>query len=254
MPASNNFLEKIKAKWTEKKFVCVGLDSGDFSLLQKVVDDTHDLVCSYKINSAFFEAEGASGWASLKKLVQHIKENYPDIPIILDAKRADIGNTNEEYAKAAFDELGADAITVHPYLGKESLQPFLNRVDRGIIVLVKTSNPGAGEFQDLEVEGKPLYLYIAKHVKTWNTNGNCAVVVGATYPEELKKVREVIGDIPILIPGVGAQGGDVKNLKNGLDSQGGGIIVSSSRGIIFADNPKEATLKLHQEIVDSLKE
>ena len=183
------------------------------------------------------------------------------MPIILDAKRGDIGNTNEGYVKMTFDKLGVDAITVSPYLGKESLEPFLQRSDCGIIVLVKTSNPGAGEFQDLIVypersrRGKPLYQVVAKRIATdWNTNGNCAVVVGATYPEELLQVRKIIGDMPILIPGIGAQGGNVlETVKNGVNSKKQGIIISSSRGIIFASNPREATLKLHQEIVDSLK-
>lgn len=150
--------------------------------------------------------------------------------------------------------MGADAVTVHPYLGQEALQPFLNRVDQGIIVLVRTSNPGAGEFQDLEVEGKPLYLVVAEHVRSWNTNNNLAVVVGATYPEELKRVREIVGDMPILIPGVGAQGGDVsETVKNGVNSKNQGIIINSSRAVIFADNPRQATIDLSQQIQEALK-
>lgn len=252
-----SFGNKLTAKWEESKFVCVGLDCADFALNQKVVDSTHDLVCAYKPNSAFYEAEGISGWESLKRIIQYIAQNYPDIPIILDAKRGDIGNTNEAYIKAIFDDLQADAVTVHPYLGKDSLEPFLKRADKGIFVLVRTSNPGAGEFQDIEVGSTkaPLYQVVAEHVaKDWNTNGNCAVVVGATYPEELKKVREIVGDMPILVPGIGAQGGDLQNtIKNGLNSKKQGLIISSSRGIIFAPDPREATLKLHQEIVSSLK-
>lgn len=248
-----SFLDKLKTKWDEGKFVCVGLDQADFDSNQRIVDQTFDLVCAYKPNSAFYEAEGAAGWESLKKTIEYIKEKSPDLPIILDAKRGDIGNTNEAYVKAIFDDLGVDAVTVSPYLGRESLKPFLDRTDKGILVLVKTSNPGAGEFQDLSVDGKPLYQVVAEHVKNWNTNGNCAVVVGATYPEELKKVREIVGDMPILVPGVGAQGGDLQNtIKNGLNSNKQGLIISSSRGIIFATDPREATLKLHQEIVSSL--
>ena len=156
--------------------------------------------------------------------------------------------------KAIFDDLGADAVTVHPYLGQESLQPFLDRKDKGIIILVKTSNPGAGEFQDLEVGGKPLYQVVAEHVKEWNKNNNLGVVVGATYPGELKKVRRVVGDMPILVPGIGAQEGDLKTvIENGLDNQKQGFIISSSRGIIFANNPREAALKLHEEIKGLLK-
>lgn len=255
MAANQSFLDKLKGKWAENKFVCVGLDKGDFEFDKNIIDATFDLVLAYKPQSAFYEAEGAVGLETLKKTIQYIREKSPDIPIILDAKRGDIGNTNEAYVKAIFDDLGVDAVTVHPYLGKEALEPFLQRTKKGIIVLVKTSNPGAGEFQDLMVEGKPLYQVVAEHVATeWNTNGNCAVVVGATYPDELKKVREIVGDMPILVPGIGTQGGDLQStLKNGLNNQKQGLIISSSRGIIFAPNPREATLKLHQEIVSYLK-
>ena len=246
-----SFREKLQKKWQQGLFVCVGLDSSDLKLNKSVIDLTFDLVSCYKPNSAFYEGAGIEGLENLKKTIEYIHQKDSEMPVILDAKRADIGNTNEEYAKAVFDELKADAITINPYLGKEALQPFLNRVDKGIIVLVKTSNPGAGEFQDLIVDGKPLYQIVAEHVKDWGPN--VAVVVGATYPEELKTVREIIGDMPILIPGVGSQGGDVAQLKAGLDSNNQGIIVSSSRGIIFADNPREATLKLHQQIQEALK-
>lgn len=240
-----SFLDKLKSKWEKQKFVCIGLDKGDFEFDKSIINQTADLVCAYKPNLAFYQE------AQLQKTISYIKDTHPDIPIILDAKRGDIGNTSEAYAKSAFDDLGADAITVHPYLGKEAVQPFLDRKDKGVIVLVRTSNPGAGEFQDLIAGDKPLYLVVAEHVKTWGEN--VGVVVGATYPEELKKVREIIGDMPILIPGVGAQGGDISSLKNGLNSQGTGIIVSSSRGIIFAPSPREATLKLHHEISEALK-
>lgn len=247
-----NFADKLKNKWNEDKFVCVGLDQSDFKANQSIIDQTFDLVLAYKPNSAFYEGAGVSGLESLKKTIDYIHQKDPEIPVILDAKRGDIGNTNEEYAKACFDLLGVDAITVHPYLGKEALQPFLNRADKGIFVLVKTSNPGAGEFQDLEVDGKPLYQVVAEHVKTWGEN--VGVVVGATYPEELAAVREIVGDMSILIPGVGSQGGDVtQTVKSGLNSNKQGIIINSSRGIIFADNPKEATLKLHHEIQEALK-
>src|SRR3989344_6587114 len=235
---ANSFLDKLKIKWSEGKFVCIGLDSPDFKFNQSIIDATIDLVCAYKPNSAFYESTGASGLESLQKTIKYINQKDPGIPVILDAKRGDIGNTNKEYVKAIFDNLGADAVTVNPYLGKESLQPFLDRADKGIFILVKTSNEGAGEFQDLEVEGQPLYQVVSKHVKNWGSN--VAVVVGATFPEELKKVREIIGDeIVILIPGVGAQGGDLENsVKAAINTQGAGFIISSSRGIIFADNPK----------------
>lgn len=248
-----DFINKLKSKWGEGKFVCVGLDKGDFEFDKTIIDQTADLVCAYKLQSAFYELEGVKGWKDLKASVDYIKQNHPDLPVILDAKRGDIGNSNTAYVKTIFDELGVDAVTVHPYLGKESLQPFLDRTDKGVIVLVRTSNPGAGEFQDLEIEGKPLYQVVAEHVKSWNTNGNLAVVVGATYPEELKKVREIVGDMPILVPGISAQGGDLKAVLGvGLDSNKQGLIINSSRGIIFADNPREATQKLHEQITKTI--
>ncbi len=267
----NSFIEKLKSKWNEGKFVCVGLDtefekipslvkektSGDkfpqasaiYEFNKSIIDSTHDLVCAYKINSAFYEAQ-IHNWESMQHTFLYIQKNYPEIPIILDAKRADIGNTNEGYVKMAFESLKADAITVHPYLGKEALGPFLAHADKGIIVLVRTSNPGSGELQSLEMNGRPLYQLVAENVtRNWNTAGNCAVVVGATYPEELKSVRAIVGDMPILIPGIGAQGGELEpTVKNGLNSQKQGIIISSSRSIIYADNPREATQKLHDQI------
>lgn len=244
---ANGFLDKLTAKWNKKKFVCIGLDRADFEFNKSIIDQTHDLVCTYKPNIAFYE----DNLEILKKTARYIQENHSDIPLILDAKRADIDSTNQEYAKTIFDELGFDAVTVNPYLGKQALMPFLERTDKGIIVLVKTSNPGSDEFQNLTIENIPLYQVIAKHVASeWNTNNNCAVVVGATYPEELKRVREIIGDMPILIPGIGVQGGDLKAvIKNGLNSKKQGIIISSSREIIFSDNPRQATSKLHKEIL-----
>ncbi len=250
-----SFLDKIKNKWQQNKFVCVGLDQADFEFNKKIIDQTFDLVCAYKPNSAFYESNGIAGLEALKKTVNYIHQKDSNIPIILDAKRGDTGNTNAYYVKAIFDDLGVDAVTVSPYLGRQSLEPFLKRADKGIIVLVKTSNPGAGEFQDLVIEGKPLYQVVAEHVvNNWNENGNCAVVVGATYPEELKKVREIVEDMPILVPGIGAQEGDLAScIKNGLNSKKQGLIISSSRGIIFAPDPREATLKIHNNIVDLLK-
>ncbi|TAN58589.1 orotidine-5'-phosphate decarboxylase [Patescibacteria group bacterium] len=253
----------LEAQWEEGKFVCVGLDSEYEKIPEYIrttpafnIDDsisffngeivvaTEDIACAYKPNIAFYEAHGVVGLAAMKDTISRIHDLAPKVPVILDAKRADIGNTNKGYIKMAFEYLKVDAITVHPYLGQEALQPFLNMPDKGIIVLCRTSNPGAGEFQDLMIEdlrldGRgPLYQYVAAQVADkWNKNGNCAVVVGATYPEELQKVRDIIGDMPILIPGIGAQGGDVeKTVKAGKDSRGQGMIINSSRGIIFASN------------------
>jgi orotidine-5'-phosphate decarboxylase len=247
----------------QKSLVCVGLDSdvsklpahlketknAQFAFNKKIIDATHDLVCAYKPNSAFYEAQGEEGIHMLKMTCDYLREAYPEIPIILDAKRADIGNTNNGYVHFAFDYLGADAITLHPYLGREALQPFLDRKDRGCIILCRTSNPGAGEFQDLEVSGKPLYQTVARQVsKTWNTNGNCLLVVGATYPKELASVRKIVGDMTILVPGIGAQGGDLeKTLKAGLTKNGTGLIITSSRGIIFASDGEDFDLVARSE-------
>ncbi len=211
-----------------------------FHFNREIIDATHDLVCAYKPNAAFYEAQGDAGVRALTRTVQYMRERYSSIPVILDAKRADIGSTNRGYVQAAFDGMGVDAITVHPYLGRESMAPFLERKDKGIIVLAKTSNPGSGEFQDLPAgpAQEPLYQVVARHVAlNWNSNGNCAVVVGATYVGELERVRAIVGDMPILIPGIGAQGGEVAaTVRAGRDSRGWGMIINSSRGIIFASH------------------
>lgn len=275
------FSEKLQNKWVEKKFVCVGLDpvlekiprhfqenfttnyDVIYEFLKRIVDSTADLVCAYKPNVAFFEQYGIEGEKALISLIEYMHSSYSDIPVIGDFKRGDIGNTNMAYAKAAFEVYKVDAITVNPYLGQEALKPFLEYTDKGIIILVKTSNPGAGEFQDLKLEnGKLLYEEVAEHiVQDWNKNGNCAVVVGATYPQELKNVREIIGNMPMLIPGIGTQGGNLEEiLKYAPDSNDQGMIINSGSSIIYASNgedfgeaAKNATLKLHQEIVSYLK-
>lgn len=271
----SHFIEMLENKWNEGKFVCVGLDS-DFAKLPKrlkdenegdtanaifefnkqIVDATLDLVCSYKPNCAFYEAYGQSGLLALTDTIWYIKDVAPNVPVILDAKRADIGNTNDGYVRFAFDECRADAITVHPYLGREAMKPFLERKDKGVIVLARTSNPGAGEFQDFGNDVK-LYERVAQNVSDeWNYNGNCGLVVGATYPEELKRVRSLAPSMPILIPGIGAQGGDLEaTITNGRDSKNQGMIINSSRGIIFASNGEDfaeaarrETEKLHNQI------
>jgi orotidine-5'-phosphate decarboxylase len=275
--------------WSNSSFVCVGLDFDIWKAPTKqikgskymapaqvavafnrmIVDATKDLVCAYKPNVAFYEAFGAQGIAALRRTIIDIKSIAPDIPVILDAKRADIGNTNIGYADFAFDYLCADAITVHPYLGGDALSPFLERSDKGVIVLCRTSNPGAGEFQDGLLCGDtipgghmPVYKYVAHRVvNTWNMQSNCAVVVGATYPDELREVREIVGDMPILIPGIGAQGGDVeKTVSAGKDSRGKGMIINSSRGIIFASQGSDfleaarfETEKLRDNINNALR-
>ena len=255
-----SFRELLEARWDRGLFVSVGLDpawdrlpvditgpagspakpaaraAGMATFCCAIVTATVDLACAFKPNAAFFEAEGAAGLDALDTVMRHIRAVAPEVPVIYDAKRGDIGSTNQGYADHAFDQLFADAITVHPYLGRESLEPFLARHDKGTIVLVRTSNPGSGEFQDLVVGGEPLYRAVARRVaEHWNGNGNCAVVVGATYPAELAAVRAIVGDMPILIPGVGAQGGDVRlTVEAGRDARGRGMIVNSSRAILYA--------------------
>lgn len=278
-------MDMLQAKWDEGKFVCVGLDSAPGKMPEscgrsygraqtgfnsEIVRATGDLVCAYKPNTAFYEAGGPNGIAGLKSTIEKIRTLAPDVPVILDAKRADIGNTNQGYVELAFDYLGADAVTVHPYLGMEAMRPFLDRADKGVIVLCRTSNPGAGEFQDLPLfedmefhfGTHPLYQQVARNVaRDWNYNGNCAVVVGATYPGELAEVRKIVGDMPILIPGIGAQGGDLEaTVSAGRDSKGQGMIVNSSRGIIFASSGEDfaeaarvETQKLHDAITRCLQ-
>lgn len=274
------FLEKLEKKWKQNKFVCVGLDPVKeklpisitkkyktideqyFQFNKALIDKTYDLVCAYKPQIAHYEEQGIEGWKALEKTINYLHKKYPEIPTIIDAKRADIGTTNASYAKAFFDKLGFDAITVNPYFGKEALKSFLDYKNKGIIILVRTSNPGAGEFQDIvNKKGEPLYMTVAKNIsKNWNLNGNCAIVVGATYPKELAQIRKAVGDIPILIPGIGAQGGDVeKTVSSGKNSKNQGIIIHSSRAIIFAssgadfaDVARQKTIELNNEIIKYL--
>lgn len=207
-----------------------------------LVAATADLVAAYKPNSAFYEALGAEGSRVLEETVAAIRAEAPGAAVILDAKRADIGSTNAGYVAAAFDRLGVDAITVHPYLGGEALAPFLARDEKLVFVLARTSNPGAGEFQDLVADGLPLYRHVARAVaRDWNGAGNCGLVVGATYPEELRAVREdVPPEMPILIPGAGAQGGDVAavvtaNREAGSDA----FLIAASRSIAYASSGED---------------
>lgn len=268
-----NFRDLIEAKWDEKKFLCIGLDSELERIPQSVrkedtrqtivafnraiIDATKDVTCAYKPNAAFYEARGEEGAAALRETMAYITDVAPEMPVILDAKRGDIGHTNAQYARAAFDHLRADAVTVNPYAGADSFESFLAYKDKGVIVWCRTSNAGAGEFQDLLVDGEPLYKVVARNVaEKWNDNGNCGVVVGATFPEELKQVRDIVGDMPILIPGIGAQKGNLeKTIQAGKTKNGRGMIVSASRTIIFAsDGPefaeraKENAHKLHEAI------
>ncbi len=235
--------EKIPAKFKQMEFP-------QFEFSKWIIGETNEYTSSYKTNSAFYEARGDKGIVELKMTIDYLNKNYPDIFTILDAKRADIGNTNKGYVTSVFDWLNFDAITLHPYLGSEALAPFLARKDKVSIILCRTSNPGAPEFQDLKSDGKTIWQIVAEKVsKEWNENNNCMLVVGATYPQELKKIREVAGDITFLVPGIGTQGGDLKAvMENGLNSEGLGLLVSSTSGIIFAQNPKAEAQKLCEEI------
>lgn len=251
--------------------VCVGLDAETAKLPETVkhqpnpqfvfnkalIDATHDLIAVYKPNPAFYEANGDKGVKELKLTCDYIRETYPEIPVIIDAKRGDIGNTNEGYAKYVFDYLQADAITVMPYMGIESLSVFFKYKDKGIIVGCHSSNPGAKEFQELEINGKPLYGIVAQElVKQHGKNPNTMMFMGATYPEQLTEIRKIVGDMTFLVPGVGAQGGSVETFVNaGLSSANAGLLINSSRGIIFAssgenfaDKAREETQKLRDEI------
>ncbi|MBI5357905.1 orotidine-5'-phosphate decarboxylase [Candidatus Saccharibacteria bacterium] len=252
-----NFGDKLdRAIDKNNSLLCVGLDpaidkmpaqftNSDkpfFEFNKAIIDATADQVCCYKPNSAFYEAKGASGIEQLKETCDYIKQNYPEIPIILDAKRADIGNTNAGYVAFAFDYLGADAITLNPYMGKSALQPFLDRGDKGCVILCRTSNEGAEEFQSLEVGSENLSQKVAKNVASiWNENNNCLLVIGATNAHEVANLRQVVGsEITFLVPGIGAQGGDLEaTLKAGLNTDGKGLIISASRSIIYASNNED---------------
>ncbi|MFZ2058367.1 MAG: orotidine-5'-phosphate decarboxylase [Acidimicrobiales bacterium] len=256
------FVELISERWACGHAVSVGLDSdaralptpaGQASPSQRefnanMVDATADLASAYKINLAFYLNGGVDGFIALQETVTYARRVAPGVAIILDAKFGDIGNTNEAYSGFAYDLLGVDAVTVNPYVGREALRPFLDREDKGAIVLCRTSNPGAAEFQGLRCQHEeagsrplPLYCRVAHAVACdWNVLGNCGLVVGGTAPEELREVRGVAGSIPILIPGVGAQGGDLEaTVAAGRGSRGPGIIVNASRSVIFASGGED---------------
>lgn len=235
--------EKLPANFKTMEFP-------QFEFNKWIIEETHEFAAAFKPNMAFYEARGEQGIKELKMTMDYLRNHHGDIFTICDAKRADIGNTNSGYVKAIFDYLDFDAITLHPYLGKEALKPFLDRKDKASIILCRTSNSGAGELQDLEAHGKSIWQIVAEKVsQEWNYNHNCMLVVGATYPDEMKIVRSIVGEMTLLAPGVGAQGGDVEaTVKAGLNSLKLGMIINSSRGIIFSENPKEEAKKLRDEI------
>jgi len=251
MPESP-FRERLtSAMESAGSLICVGLDpqpnrtAADeiLSFNTRVIEATADLVCAYKPQSAFYEAAGELGWRALRDTIGAIRRVAPHAFVILDAKRNDIGNTAEAYARAAFDWFGADALTVNPYLGGDAVGPFLQRPDRGAFALCRTSNPGAGDLQSLQVgEGELLYLSVASLARSWAAanHDNLGLVVGATWPDELAQVRARCPDMPILLPGVGAQGGDLEaSVAAGVDADGRGLLVSASRSVIYAGDEED---------------
>lgn len=262
-----NFQEKLeKTSKKNNSLLCVGLDTDIeklpihlkndpdplFAFNKAIIDATHDLVCAYKPNTAYYEAQGTDGITALKKTIEYVNQTYPEIPLIDDAKRADIGSTSQQYAKAIFDYLEFDAVTVNPYLGFDAIEPFLQYKDKGIIILCRTSNPGAADFQDLVVEGEPLYIRVAKKVMEWNKkHNNCLMVVGATWPKQLKEIRTLAADMFFLVPGLGAQGGDLKEtLMNGLTQEKSGLILNASRAIIYASVNEDFAQKAREKAQD----
>ncbi|MCD9006559.1 orotidine-5'-phosphate decarboxylase [Luteimonas sp. XNQY3] len=249
------FIDTLHRRWqSADTLVCVGLDpepakfparfandpDAVFAFCRDIADATAEYACAFKPQIAHFAALGAED--ALQRLIAHLHTAHPGVPVILDAKRGDIGSTAQRYVAEAFDLFEADAVTVNPYLGRDSVQPFLDRRDKGVVILCRTSNLGAADLQDLPVahaDGmRPLYQHVAETIaRDWNANGNVALVVGATWPEQLREVRAIVGDMPFLVPGVGAQGGDVEAVVgNAKTTDGTGLMVSSSRAILYASN------------------
>ena len=265
------FTQKLQQAWaTSNSLLTVGLDPDPqrfpaelqgrpdaiFEFCRNIIDATAQYACAVKPQIAYFAAQRAED--QLESLCQYILEQHPGLPIVLDAKRGDIGSTAEQYAREAFDRYQADAVTVNPYMGFDTLEPYLARQDKGVIILCRTSNQGGSDLQFIEsADGTPLYLHVASlAAEKWNTNGQCALVVGATFPEEIAKVRARVGDMPLLIPGIGAQGGDIPaTVKAGLSSQGNGMMINSSRAILYAsggDDWRAAAAKAAQATRDAI--
>ena len=259
------FISKLEARWAHSNsLLCVGLDpqldriperfkkrnSPYLDFCKAIVEATHEQVCCFKPQAAYFSAVGAED--QLERLVMYIKEQHPDIPVILDAKRGDIGSTAALYAKEAYERYGADAVTVNPYLGFESIEPYMKYEDKGIVVLCRTSNPGSDWLQKDKKDLVPVYQRVAEQVADWNKEDQFVLVTGATYPEELGEVRKIVGRMPLLVPGIGAQGGDIKSvLEVGLDQKAQGLIISSSREILYAHENSD---KDHSSDLEKLSE
>jgi len=265
-----NFAERLNAVVQQKEsYVCVGLDT-DVTRIPKtitgshaerivafnraVIEATSEYACAYKINIAFYEAVGSKGYEALQKSISLVHGNTISI---IDAKRGDIGNTSSCYAQAVFELLGADAVTVNPYMGYDSIEPFMKYENKGIFVLCLTSNAGSADIQQLRlVDGRPVYMEVAQKITEWNTRGNLGMVVGATHPEELARIRDIAPDVPFLIPGIGAQQGDLeKTVRAGIGSKKAPAIINSSRGIIYASSGEdfaEAAASKCRELRDTI--
>ena len=246
---------KLASAWRlQQSLLCVGLDpdvsrfpahlqsrpDGIFAFCKAIVDATAAAACCFKPQIAYFAALRAED--QLEALCAYIRQAYPALPIVLDAKRGDIGATAEQYAREAYERYGADAVTVNPYMGSDSIAPYMEWKDKGVIVLCRTSNPGGSDLQFMQVDGTPLYQHVARLVaEKWNRNGQCGLVVGATFPEELAQVRAIVGDMPLLVPGIGAQGGDIAaTVRAGRSSDGTGMMINSSRAILYAQPQGDA--------------
>ncbi len=253
--------ELVKIQQTNKSMICLGLDldpkkmpheyagsvKGMFEFAHRIIDATADIVCAYKPNMAFFEAHGPEGFSLLRLIVQRIPEH---VPIILDGKRGDIGNTAQFYADCLFNVFRADWVTINPYMGYDSMRPFLENKDKGAFVLCLTSNPGSKDFQQLKVDGVPLYRIVAEKTNYWNKDQNCGLVVGATHPDQLKEIREVAGDMPLLVPGVGAQGGSLEeSAVLATDNFRKPAVINLSRSILYASSEKDFAMRARAEVM-----
>ncbi|MDQ7976578.1 orotidine-5'-phosphate decarboxylase [Paraburkholderia sp. SARCC-3016] len=267
---TSSFIQTLNLAWqNSNSLLCVGLDpepakfpgalanrsDAIFDFCRRIVDATAPYACAFKPQIAYFAAHRAED--QLEQLIAHIHLKHPELPVILDAKRGDIGSTAEQYAREAFDRYRADAVTVNPYMGFDSLEPYLEHRDKGVIVLCRTSNPGGSDLQFLDAGGRPLYQTVAQlAAQKWNTNGQLGLVVGATFPKEIEVVRGLVGDMPLLIPGIGAQGGDVEaTVRAGRTAAGTGMLINSSRAIIYAgkgDDYAEAAAAAAQKTRDSI--
>jgi orotidine-5'-phosphate decarboxylase len=248
-----SFVPSLRSRWLRSSsLLCVGLDpdpkrlpkhlAGQPDAIKSfccaVVDATHDLVCAFKPQIAYFAAQSAED--QLQDVIEYIHSTYPEIPVILDAKRGDIGPTAENYAREVFERFHADAVTLSPYMGFDSVEPYLAYPGKGAIILCRTSNAGGSDFQSLDCGGEALYLRVARSVaEQWNTGGQCALVVGATFPNELREVRALVGDLPLLVPGIGAQGGDIEATVLAGRTSEGGMIINSSRAVLYASSSED---------------